>query len=379
MVWIAGTHTTSFSSLGTSTWDRAHLLGREVRSRTAAAERIRRARMAFFKRALPTDSSKFAYTNGTMMMHNLAGLPFEKFLGFQCTGDASSWPKVCDQTCSSGRGEIPSLVHMTQLGDNMEFHHWLSVMSAIRFMRPVEVLIHHIGPQTTCWARRIRAHPLVRFVAVAEGAIPSRLNGVKVEEPAHKSNFLRLAVLWQYGGVYMDLGTIATKSFTGLMFNEGVPCRQVDGRVAKCILLWRARSCLVCEYAKRTCRLFDGRWVTHSVASLTDVLLGYDDDEEQSLSYPDFAIRGYGKGFTPLSWEQEQLKSIFSYDAVDSDFDPSDVYASHLSYTQRLTLDSVKSGKTPSALVAQQVLPEGFSERHFDETRCPDVPLVTPL
>ena len=219
----------------------------------------------------------------------------------------------------------------------MRFMHWLAVMSAIQFIRPALVMmVHYLGGQTTCWSRRIRAHPLVVFKELTADLIPTRVNGVVISELTLRSDFLRMNLLWQYGGVYMDFDAIITKSFHPLMRWEAVVSYQVDKEVGSGLIVSRSRSCFICGFARHACKNFNGGWITtHSVEALTQMVM------TERYLFPRIKVLKYPEGFFPFSYRPSFLDQLFKKPAKQVGFNETRVYALHL------FLGSTRLGHTP--------------------------------
>ncbi|XP_065190192.1 uncharacterized protein LOC135821058 [Sycon ciliatum] len=296
---------------------------------------------------------------------------------FRCL-DSRAWTRNCYKTCASGKGRVPRLVHFMQVGDNMKFLHWLSVMSAIRFIRPDLVIVHYMGRQTTCWARRIKAHPLVVFQPMSTSLVPHALNHANISELAHQADFLRLTLLWQYGGIYMDFDALITKSFDPLMFQEAVVSYQISQEMGNGLMVSRPRSCFICGYARRACHNFDGRWTTHSVWTLTRMV------RFEEHIFPEVKVLKAADGFFPFCYTPEYLDRLFNYDVEQIGFSPTQVFALHLynkmseHFSEKISYDWIVMQRSPVAVVSKRILPYGFQREHMDEGRCLPVPLVVP-
>ena len=277
-------------------------------------------------------------------------------MAFRCK-DKRAWTTKCNKTCVTGSGDVPRLVHFIQIGDSMRFMHWLAVMSAIQFIRPDLVMVHYLGGRTTCWSRRIRAHPLVVFKELTADLIPTRVNGVVISKPAHRSDFLRMNLLWQYGGVYMDSDAIITKSFHPLMRWEAVVSYQVGKYVGSGLIVSRSRSCFICSFARHACNNFNGGWITHSVWALTQMVM-----TERHL-FPRIKVLKYPEGFFPFSYTPSFLDQLFKKPAKQVRFNTSQVYTLHLynkissSHTKAITYDWIQNQSSPVALALQHILP----------------------
>eukprot|EP00117_Sycon_ciliatum_P022261 scpid88902/ scgid19258/ len=298
---------------------------------------------------------------------------------FDCT-QPTSWIQQCGKSCTRGAAPIPRLVHFVQIGDTLGFTQWLSVMSAVRFLRPQRVILHHIDNLTTCWARRIRSHPLVQFNKARRSDFPSRLNNMPVTFLAHLADFMRASALWQYGGIYMDSDMIITKSFDDLMVNEAVFAEEIGGNICNALMLSRKASCCICQFSKKMCRDFDGSWSHHSVLALTALLKkGRARDRYSSDAV---RILPHETGFFPYSWEPGDMALLFKRNATASQFTPGKVYALHLynhvlkdsGFADATTFSAIAAGHTPYALSSRNVIPSSFTLRHMDEKQCLPVP-----
>eukprot|EP00117_Sycon_ciliatum_P024821 scpid77682/ scgid20738/ len=300
-------------------------------------------------------------------------------LPFDCA-TPTSWTQQCHTGCERGCGRIPRLVHFVQIGDKLGFTQWLSVMSAVRFLRPQLIILHHTGNLTTCWARRIRSHPLVQFNKARRSDFPSRLNNMPVTFLAHLADFMRASALWQYGGIYMDSDMIITKSFDDLMVNEAVFAEEIGGNICNALMLSRKASCCICQFSKKMCRDFDGSWSHHSVLALTALLKkGRARDRYSSDAV---RILPHETGFFPYSWEPGDMALLFKRNATASQFTPGKVYALHLynhvlkdsGFADATTFSAIAAGHTPYALSSRNVIPSSFTLRHMDEKQCLPVP-----
>jgi hypothetical protein len=95
-------------------------------------------------------------------------------------------------------------------GKPFSFVHWAAIRSA---------QIANPGWSTTFWCKHepdnryfdaIRPHIGIEYIEP-----PETVFGNPIPHPAHKCDWLRLQVLKQFGGVYLDLDTITVKGFHG--------------------------------------------------------------------------------------------------------------------------------------------------------------------
>ena len=216
---------------------------------------------------------------------------------FRCAGE-SSWLENCSSVCSSGEGRVARLVHFVQVGGKFGFLQWVAVMSAIKFIQPQRVFIFTTTNLTGCWASRLVSHPLVEVQHLSSDVIPRSINGTNITEAAHKADFLRLSVLWQFGGIYMDTDAIATRSFHPFFNKEAVLAQQKSGAVGNGLIVTRQKSCFICSFAKTACSEFDGSWSRHSVMTLYRMLS--ENSTRAKIEFPFVVVLPHASGFFPV-------------------------------------------------------------------------------
>ena len=127
---------------------------------------------------------------------------------------------------------IPSKAHLVWLGSGLPFLHVLAAASAARRGGFERVLYHHTDPldgesNFPLLSRAPGVEPrLLDPVALVEQAGGSRLVDCyrDLSEPAARANVLRVALLREQGGVYLDTDTLTLASFAGLRARGGFFC-----------------------------------------------------------------------------------------------------------------------------------------------------------
>jgi hypothetical protein len=127
---------------------------------------------------------------------------------------------------------IPGKAHLVWLGSGLPFLHVLAAASAARRGGFERVLYHHTDPldresNFSLLSRAPGVEPrLLDPVALVEQAGGSRLVDCyrDLTEPAARANVLRVALLREQGGVYLDTDTLTLASFAGLRARGGFFC-----------------------------------------------------------------------------------------------------------------------------------------------------------
>lgn len=92
--------------------------------------------------------------------------------------------------------------------------HYLAVASAKEINRDYEVMMHaKYEPKNNFWWDAMR--PMVTIVPVE--TVPMEIFGKPIKNHAHSADVLRLRVLQQHGGIYLDSDTICVQPFDPLL------------------------------------------------------------------------------------------------------------------------------------------------------------------
>ena len=111
---------------------------------------------------------------------------------------------------------VPNIVHYVWFGEYepLKFHHFLSIRSAYRFIKPEKILFHcDHRPTGKWWDTALHSVPSLEIV---KHKPPTEIFGNEVILAEHKSDIARMEILMKHGGIYLDTDVIVLKSFTPL-------------------------------------------------------------------------------------------------------------------------------------------------------------------
>jgi mannosyltransferase OCH1-like enzyme len=123
---------------------------------------------------------------------------------------------------------IPNTVHYVWLLRDPEefrlnFKAFVSIYSALRYWNPRRIYIHtDASPEVLArahshgdeWTKRILSIPAV-VPSIIKPPQTTR-QGVEIKSLEHKSDFVRLTALKQFGGVYLDMDAVPLRDIHGL-------------------------------------------------------------------------------------------------------------------------------------------------------------------
>jgi hypothetical protein len=112
--------------------------------------------------------------------------------------------------------------------------HYLSVKSAVELNRPSTAFFHYqYEPEGECWEKARSLLTLNKITA------PENILGNKLYHVAHKADVVRLQMLKEHGGIYLDLDTISLKPLTDLLSHSFVIGQELKAAYAP--KNWRQR------------------------------------------------------------------------------------------------------------------------------------------
>jgi len=208
---------------------------------------------------------------------------------------------------------IPNIVHYVLANRRPRPFPWtayLSARAAVDRLRPDRLIYHlldAVQPTGPWWeAARGLAVPseegpgLVELIPYSLDEVPSPTSGAKLSRPEFVSDFMRIQVLLQAGGVYLDTDHVPLRPFDDLRRSHGsVWGRQTEDRhrVAVGCILAEPNSTTLRELLALMRRRYDGEWGHHSV-DVADAYLGPGRDDAWVLGYP---------RMFPFGWAPDQL------------------------------------------------------------------------
>ena len=143
------------------------------------------------------------------------------------------------------------MVYFIKVDSKFGFLDWVAVMAARAFVKPEKILLFSADKLNSCWWNRTK--PLVTHVILPKHMWITKQNNIVLRYMAHKADFLRNALVYHLGGMYMDNDIVAVKSFEPLLYNQVVLSRQHGGPLGNGLMLARKHSCFMCSFAKHAC------------------------------------------------------------------------------------------------------------------------------
>jgi hypothetical protein len=187
------------------------------------------------------------------------------------------------------RLRIPNIVHFIWVSGLFEWTAYLAIESAHQHLKPDQIFVHCLdgiepdGP----WFARVKRRVVVRAFKRAD--FPQTLNGSPLTNPAHVTDFVRLQLLSNEGGIYMDTDIITLKPFDRLREHsavfgwqapdgdsaeQGEGGEQEEGTPSVCngLMMSASDNMLFGELYEASLEAYDGSWTAHSIGMLSKYL-----------------------------------------------------------------------------------------------------------
>ncbi|KAK3901331.1 hypothetical protein C8A05DRAFT_45003 [Staphylotrichum tortipilum] len=318
------------------------------------------------------------------------------FLLLLASGHTSSylptWP-AARVTNSSSKNAIPNQVHFVYVLDDptkdftFQFSQFLSVYAANYYWRPQTIYLHTNVPadsQTVArarsgaagkWTRLIFTHfPNLQLRTIA---VPTHAdNGVGLHYLEHRSDFVRVAVVYELGGVYIDFDVHALRDIRVLRESgfRGVAGRQSGGELNSGTFMAVKGARMMQLWKERMHQVYDREWTTHSNIALTTVgeRLVREEGEMLIMDQDAFAPGGSGEQdnmmlFAVRDGTVSNLEGVVQGDALGI-FD--EAFDERWAHPQRFP-EGVRDWSTTYMVHA-------FSPHRFPERKIPGYEHITP-
>eukprot|EP00871_Galdieria_phlegrea_P002690 jgi/Galph1/3421/GphlegSOOS_G2084.1 len=141
---------------------------------------------------------------------------------------------------------------------------FLSVLSAKLRLKPKEIILHYAFEPSGIWWNETK-----KLVTLRKVKVPTHVCGRPMYSAAHRADYLRLDILQQFGGIYLDMDTIVLQPFHFLRrYNFSIGEEGKDGSVGlgNAVLIANKNAKFLQRWRVEYCRSFDAsHWNHHSV------------------------------------------------------------------------------------------------------------------
>jgi len=164
---------------------------------------------------------------------------------------------------------IPNIVHMIKLDDRpLTQYTFLGILTIFSKIKPKILFLHSIyEPHGHFWSLLVSEYADRLFIMKINEPISIFSHLPKAKDYAHKSDIVRMNILKQMGGIYIDTDIIILKSFDDLRANQSISLGlQTDKNFCNGVIIAHRTSKFLSKwYDGYKSADFDKCWDCHSV------------------------------------------------------------------------------------------------------------------
>lgn len=135
---------------------------------------------------------------------------------------------------------IPNIYHFIYLdgGQPFRINDYIGIKSAYLIQKPDIIYLYtDKEPVGNIWWERVKKYATIVIVTV-----PKIANNKIIPYFQHKADLMRLMILYEIGGVYMDLDIISLKSLNELRDKITVMGKETDDKLCNCVIMSRPKT-----------------------------------------------------------------------------------------------------------------------------------------
>lgn len=166
----------------------------------------------------------------------------------------------------------------------VEFRHLLSYYSCHMFLQPEKIYFWTDAPAEVLQEARLNGNVYTRALfripnlSIQPASFPNAtMSGTKIEQYAHKSDFVRTRIMAKMGGMYFDDDAWVLRDLTPLRKAgfDNVFSLDEGARIAQACWLSKPRNPLMIAFARLQDIVFNGEWLRASNDLITALMVHY--------------------------------------------------------------------------------------------------------
>jgi mannosyltransferase OCH1-like enzyme len=215
---------------------------------------------------------------------------------------------------------IPKIIHLIYLNERpLQSYNYKCIYSIIKHHPTFEIWIHNdIEPDTKEWKELINSNS----VSVKKTERIRMFSGLRIEYIQYEADILRMTVLEQYGGIYMDIDVYIFKNIEPLLKDNYslYICKETENSLINCIIISEPNNGFIKEWLSLFSSGFRmGIWAWH-IRELPKILL-----ENNKHYYNKYGIKLLDHtNFCPMHWTEKNKLSDGTFSVTEN------VYGIHL-------------------------------------------------
>jgi hypothetical protein len=210
---------------------------------------------------------------------------------------------------------IPKIIHFIfGLSEDpskreFSFYHFLAIKTAAKVNEDYKIIVHFCFEPKSYWWSEVK-----KFVELNNVTTKKEIFNNQLSHYAHRSDVLRLEILKQYGGVYLDIDVISINSFDQLLKYEFVMGREENNGLCNAVILANKNSQFLNLWYKEYKNFDEKFWNYHSV-QLPHKIAKTNPELIRVLSEYSFFYPMYCEIASNYLWQQNKIR--FTYKLYD--------------------------------------------------------------
>jgi hypothetical protein len=229
---------------------------------------------------------------------------------------------------------VPNIIHFIygflQQETEFEYYKYIAISSAYIINRPDKIYFYYkFEPYGFYWDK------IKHLLTLKKVDPPEMFLGHQIKHYAHQSDILRLQILYNYGGIYLDIDTICLKPFDEFLKHDFTIAYQGDHGLCNAVLIAKPQNPFIKlwlqSYKSFRSTGKDQFYDEHSVILPMQL----------AMQRNDINVLDHTRFFYPLAENINNIMFIDAYNHNDKKFIDEHCYCIHL--WESITYDEIKN------------------------------------
>ncbi|XP_065937303.1 uncharacterized protein [Magallana gigas] len=181
--------------------------------------------------------------------------------------------KIIDKFCTTPF-LVPNIIHYIWLGKGIfDFMYFVSILSGHKKQHPCLIFLYYDTLPSGEWWNLLLLH--VPNIIPVNVTPPSEISNQKILYVQHKSDILRLQILTEYGGIYLDTDQLLLTSLDKFRNRECTMGMAADGYFGSAVIIAGKNSALIKKWMDSYSAYKPNLWGENSVIMATKLAKQY--------------------------------------------------------------------------------------------------------
>ena len=128
---------------------------------------------------------------------------------------------------------------MKKQSEEFLFSYYIAVYSAYLINKPDKIYFYYHYEPYGIWYDKLKLIPTIKLVKIY---IPTNIGSKEIKKTAHKADWVRMNMLYNFGGIYLDIDTICVKPWKHLLKENVVLGKEKPNGICNAIMFTKPKS-----------------------------------------------------------------------------------------------------------------------------------------